>query len=196
MDFTCTRGLIGTHDSFTYLPIKQWYLKPFSFIAKCQNKDIYEQIRRYNCIDVRIYFGSDCKWHFAHGLVNYKSDDAIEILHNLLIQINKTFYVRLILEKVEDEDCIFCIFDKFQTVCKELETAYPNIKFFGGNYKKDWTKIYDFKTLFDSDVNQFISSMAYDARWYEKICPYLYAKRMNKVNFKKCDKPINLFDFI
>lgn len=103
-------------------------------------------------------------------------------------------YVRLILEKYEsDEEC-----DCFVRSCKSLERLeYPNIKLFGGNRKGDWKKLYTFKgNIPDALNNQFVSSMMPDARWYEKICPYLYAKRMNKVNKGKMKEIINLFDFV
>ena len=82
-------------------------------------------------------------------------------------------------------------------LCEGLEKEFPYVKFLGGNRKSDWRKCYTFLSdITDNNVNQPVSSMASDSRWYEKVCPWLYAKRTNKVNKDKMINGINLFDFI
>lgn len=188
------RVVTGTHNSMSYLPVKQWWLKPFNFVAKCQDRDIYSQCNNYNCIDIRVCLVNNV-WHFAHGAITYKGN-AVQILQDFLRHIScyRDFYVRIILEKiVENKDVEF---DAFNLLCSSLANNYPYITFFGGNYKKTWEQIYDFYTITETNVKQFISSMRDDVRWYEKICPRLYARRMNLTNRKKTIVGINLFDFI
>lgn len=186
--------VIGTHNSMSYLPVKQWYLKPFNFIAKCQNKSILNQIDEFNYIDIRVCLINNVL-HFAHGVITYKCD-ALKMLNIILRSIDsrKQFYVRIILEKViKNKDVEF---NWFHALCNTLKNNYPYITFFGGNYKKDWTQIYNFRTINEVFVTQYISSMQNDVRWYEKICPYFYAKRKNVDNQFNLKVGINLFDFI
>lgn len=185
----------------TFLPPKHWWGYLGLWIARCQKKTIEEQFNAgARVFDFRIYYDYDNMfgWSFAHGLIDFKDNkgiyDYLKLLNNLAEEKKETVYVRLILEKYEsDEEC-----DCFVRSCKSLERLeYPNIKLFGGNRKGDWKKLYTFKgNIPDALNNQFVSSMMPDARWYEKICPYLYAKRMNKVNKGKMKEIINLFDFV
>ena len=196
--------LIGSHNSMTYLSIEcnKWYLKPFMWIgnklfAQCQNKNIYQQVfmSRARVFDLRIYRGPR-GWNFAHGLINYHYDCNLIRILNILAGYNFPIYVRIILERCKNEEDVY----NFQKLCTMLENndKYKSITFFGGNRKNDWKKLYQFKNeeFTDDNNNQWVSSMAKDARWYEKICPWLYAKRMNKVNKSKVAKGTNLFDFI
>lgn len=192
--------IYGSHNSMTFLPPKHWWGYLGLWIARCQNKTIEEQFNAgARVFDFRIYYDyNEIEWNFAHGLINFKSDISfwkyLEILNTLARAKNETVYIRLILEKYEsEEDC-----DCFIRYCKTLEKGkYSNLEFFGGNRKGDWKKLYTFKgNIPDALNNQFVSSMMPDARWYEKICPYLYAKRMNKVNKGKMKEIVNLFDFV
>lgn len=190
--------IYGSHNSMTFLPPKHWWGYLGLWMARCQNKTLEEQLYAgARVFDFRIHYGDE-DWEFAHGLVNFKSDISfwkyLGNLNTLARANNETIYIRLILEKYEsDEDC-----DCFIRFCKALERAeYSNLSFFGGNRKGDWKKLYTFKgNIPDALNNQFVSSMMPDARWYEKICPYLYAKRMNKVNKGKMKEIFNLFDFV
>ena len=92
-----------------------------------------------------------------------------------------------------EEEC-----DEFAKMCENIEQTYPNITFFGGNRKGDWKKLYQFKdkSFTDDNNNQWVSSMAPDARWYEKVCPRLYAMRKNKSNKQQAKELTNLYDFV
>ena len=48
----------------------------------------------------------------------------------------------------------------------------------------------EFDLLSETEYNDIV------AKWYEKACPWLYAKRMNKENLTKMQYLTNLFDFI
>lgn len=189
---------IGTHNSMSYLKPAHWYMRPFNFIAKCQSKDIYWQLADNDCVDLRVCVKDDTNdviWTFRHGLIEYKQVDLMKLLQCINIQY-KNKIVRFILEhtrrKKEDIDSMY-----FIQLCNHIEQKYTNIKFIGGNRKSDWKKLYTFKNdISDTLNNQFVSSMANDARWYERICPYLYARRKNHDNFRKLKPIINLYDYI
>lgn len=189
----------GSHNTMTYLPIKNWWMFPGLLIARCQNHDILEQFNRgARVFDLRIYFNIKSKqWEFAHGLINFKSHNDIHkvvcYIYKFTKLTNHDIYVRLILEKWSSEsEC-----RQFAKMCKTFEISYPELKFIGGNRKGDWKKLYTFKTdIPDSLNNQWVSSMAEDARWYEKVFPFLYALRMNKKNRLRMKEKLNLFDFV
>lgn len=189
----------GSHNTMTYLPIKNWWLFPGLLIARCQNHNIEEQFKNgARVFDLRIYFNTKSKqWEFAHGLINFKSKETLYWVVWRLAQLKKNtqddVYVRIILEKwTSESQCRY-----FSEVCAAYELKYPKLKFIGGNRKGDWKKLYTFKTdVPDNLNNQWVSSMAGDARWYEKAFPFLYARRMNKKNKIKMKEKLNLFDFI
>lgn len=189
----------GSHNTMTYLPIKNWWLFPGLLIARCQNHNIEEQFKNgARVFDLRIYFNTKSKqWEFAHGLINFKSKETLYWVVWRLAQLKKTtqddVYVRIILEKwTSESQCRY-----FSDVCAAYELKYPKLKFIGGNRKGDWNKLYTFKTdVPDNLNNQWVSSMAEDARWYEKAFPFLYARRMNKKNKIKMKEKLNLFDFV
>lgn len=189
----------GSHNTMTYLPIKNWWLFPGLLIARCQKRDYIEQFNRgARVFDLRVYYNTKThRWEFAHGLIDFKSKDTLSLVVCRLAQLKKTtqddVYVRIILEKwTSESQCRY-----FSDVCAAYELKYPKLKFIGGNRKGDWNKLYTFKTdVPDSLNNQWVSSMAEDARWYEKAFPFLYARRMNKKNKIKMKEKLNLFDFV
>lgn len=192
----------GSHNTMTYLPIKNWWLFPGLLIARCQNKDYKIQFEQgCRVFDLRIYWDNDkYNWGFAHGLINFKvKDDVYEVIRWLaeMAQIKReAVYVRIILEKWSRVvDAV-----KFKEFCHFTEDYledYDFIKFIGGNSKEDWVKLYTFDDdIPDKYVHQYVSSMANDVRWYERIFPFLYAKRCNEKNKTKQLPIINLFDFV
>ena len=199
--------IIGLHNTFSGLEPKHWWLKPFNFIAKCQNKnvlDTFESLLKDGfdiCIDLRVYFSKEFpfKLGIAHGSMSYKGDheliyNTLNKLSTLCIKYNKELYVRIILEKNGDKNEFKSL---FRVLCLKLEEDYPNIIFYGGNYKPNWEQIHNFKNKLESKTVQYVGSMAKDARWYEKFIPYLYAKRKNSYNIMNItdNSKIYLFDF-
>lgn len=199
--------IIGLHNTFSGLEPKHWWLKPFNFIAKCQNKnvlDTYESLLKDGfdiCVDLRVYFSKDFpfKLGIAHGSMSYKGDkdliiDTLNKLSTLCIKYNKELYVRVILEKRGSNKAYESLFNTF---CLLLEENFPNIIFYGGVYKPTWKVVHHFDSQLELSTIQYVGSMATDARWYEKFIPYLYAKRKNLDNIMKItDKSkIYLFDF-
>ena len=191
--------IYGSHNTMTYLPIKNWWLFPGLLIARCQKHTYIEQFTKgARVFNLRIYFnGKTRMWEFAHGLINFKSpwvNQVIRDLYDLAATSEETVYVRLILEKwnTESESAYFAAF------CEEMEKTFGTIlKFIGGNRKGDWKKVYTFKNdVSDTLNNQWVSSMAEDAKGLEKYIPVLYAKKHNEQNKLKMKEKFNLFDFI
>lgn len=190
--------IIGTHNSMTYLPPEHWYgwfMTPF---ARCQRKTIEEQwYDGARCFDLRIRFTKKGEPYFAHGLYEctheVKPIDVLVQLDRLILRYNQPAFVRLILEDPDKQNHNVFYFKQF---CQEW-SKNKLIRLFGGNRKGDWKKLYTFKDdVPDSLNNQWVSSMAEDARWYEKFLPFAYAWRCNKRNKENVKPKFNLFDFI
>ena len=191
--------VIGGHNSMTYFKPKTIFGYIGNVVAKCQNKSIFQLLHeQYRVFDIRISYDKYRNIEYRHGLVRYKSKINLKDLLNQLDidSIANKIIIRIILEHYNDTTDI----DNFTKLCKYIEVRFNNIIFIGGNVKKTWKKVYQFdNNITDADIYQWVSSMANDAHWYEKVCPYLYAKRKNKDNMKlanKIGKGIHLFDFL
>lgn len=181
--------ILGAHDTMTSNKPKYWwgwFTIPFS---RCQSKNIKELYNSgVRCFDLRIGFHNG-EPIFKHGIVRFKGSP-----HDVIKEINNLggCYVRLLLEdtKVIEKNELL-----FQELCKYWEEAYQDIKFFQGNRRCDWKQVYTFKN--NPSLIQHVGSMADDARWYEKLIPWTYAKRNNKKYLdKEEDYDIALFDFL
>lgn len=186
---------IGTHNSMSYLRPKHWYLYPLRWFAKCQNTDIYEQLDKYNIVDLRVYLNKNNEWQFRHGLVTYEYFPFYTLINYINNLGNKI--IRIIFDDTNCKDKEHTSV-QFHTLCYDLETQFKNITFIGGNRKSDWKQLY---TFFNNEaqhilLNQFVSSMQRNTRWYEKLIPWFYAKRMNDENINNITVGFNIFDFI
>lgn len=192
----------GTHDSFTYLKPDSfwgWLALPF---YRTQSKTLDEQLEDgWLCIDMRVTFDREGQAKLAHGIVKLKSDS--KFIRESLLRISdqqkknekdgtKYMYVRVILEdtKVNEQNERM-----FKTFCDYIVDVYPNLIFFGGNRRCDWKQVYSFPN--NPTLAQMCGSMAPDARWYERLIPWIYAKRRNSINFDlDYIEDVVIFDFV
>lgn len=177
---------IGTHNSMTYLKPKKWYLYPFQFLAKCQNKTIKQQYNEgVRLFDIRISYTKNKEIEFRHGLMAYKGN-VYKTLKYLNSQKDKV-KVRILLEKSNLESDNMFIYD-----LKHFQETFTNITFYEGRKKNDWEQLLPLPTL---DICQLVSSMAGEGLF--KLWPWLYAKVFNKSNIKNYSekKPL-LIDFL
>jgi hypothetical protein len=77
--------MLATHDSLTACPVKSWWLKPFNFLCRCQDKTLEEQYAAgARSFDLRFakYRG---KWYGAHGAMLYgvTPEEALKRLASL-----------------------------------------------------------------------------------------------------------------
>lgn len=171
---------LGTHNSMSYLPPKKWYMYPFRFIAKCQNKSILEQYDLgARMFDIRVSFDGLVP-EFRHGSMAFKGN-VFDILE-LLDSIGEPIYIRLILEINKNTKNRGIKEKLFMYFCSLVEKKYSNLNFFCGRRKFDWAQLYRFK-LDDINVVQKISSMT--GTKLDDIWPWIYAKLNNKRNLEK-----------
>jgi hypothetical protein len=196
---------IGSHNSWSYAPIKQWYIP--AFVCKCQNVDIKEQyMRGVKVFDLRVrrYKGN---WYTAHGSACFLTD-YIDDLHWLNNQ-KDSISVRIILEYNSKPKNLEDIKILFRNLCRYLEIMYDNINFFGGKLKYTWETLYTFngKDIPLIDKYSSTTSLFKTNNKFLKIIddwwPYLYAKLYNKKNYEEYMKSphsdclfIDFIDFI
>lgn len=191
--------IIGTHNSMTYLRPARWYgwlMIPF---ARCQSKTLVKQYAAgARCFDIRIRFEKSGRPYFAHGLLALKGNvhDSLRELERLADDgCQSQVYVRLVLEDPRCQrhnEIYFREFCETLFIDDYLFLEYPLLRFFQGNRKGDWAQIFEFP--YKPKLYQPVSSMASDARWYEKFIPWLYARRCNRRNKPQPD--ITIYDFI
>lgn len=113
--------MLGSHNSFTYLPPKNWWRIIFAPWAKCQSKDIAQQVRsgvRYFDIRCRYVNG---EFYVSHGpyIVNLKVRDAIALIDS---SANCNIY-RLILEYNKQPKNHTEIEDKFRKLVQKYSNS-------------------------------------------------------------------------
>lgn len=166
--------ILGSHNSMTYLKPKHWWLWPFRFMAKCQDKTIQEQ---YLCgarlFDIRIKFNKNNTPEFAHGIMTFKGD-LFETL-NYLNSLSDKIYVRIINERDKN-------YDLFKQLCMKIQLKYPHIMFIGGVNKKDWKQLFTFNYSleFIDKYSSWNNDTHLGTGWYfDDIFPRLYAFCLN-----------------
>ena len=118
----------------------------------------------------------------------YKFPNFIDWLLNIVniyIPNNEQVYFRLILETSKEDIVQELFFINFCRYFHNITEKQKNLNIIGCNRKFDWKKLYN--TLEpEPNIFQHISSYpnykeSIKPRWYEKICPWLYAKRTNSI---------------
>lgn len=201
--------ILGSHNSMSYKSIRQWWLKPFFWAARCQSASLFDQFVFYGVrvFDFRVRFNKSGDITFAHGPIEYTGTvpNYLTILDHMASKFkDQPTYCRIILEcnaRMKDQDLQdehFCYF------CEDMEQKFKNIIFFGGNRKYDWKKLYNFasqgpslddkysSTTILSGENNYTKLAKLDDLW-----PWLYAKLNNKKNKRKgTDKDCLFIDFV
>ena len=198
--------MIGSHNSMSYLPVRQWYLKPFWWMARCQSKTLMEQFCTYEVrlFDIRVRFDKKGDLVFAHGPIEFKGSLDLSHLNYYPERTGRPIYVRLILESnkpMKDQELQE---EHFRYFCEDIQKEYPNITFFGGNRKYDWKEIYHFDTdvqlkdLYSSTTNIFGGPKDHWTAKLDDLWPWLYAKLRNKKNIRnhKDEDGILFIDYV
>lgn len=169
---------IGSHNSWSYLPAKHWWMRPFSFMAKCQSADIKTQYGKYNvmCFDLRIRFGKNGKFLVSHGYVDYQICYS-ELMEDLKWLDSRGCYVRVIHEVRTKKNYTQENIENFRTECERLVKMFPNIGFWCGRNLYNWKQDYSFP----EEVSCYerygsVSKLKYLIGWW----PWLYAKIYNR----------------
>ena len=188
--------ILGSHNSWSFLKERDWWMLITRPFAKCQDIDIESQFNvGVRCFDLRLRFDEDSKLFLVcHGETIYNSflEDDLDYLNVQASKIEGPLYIRVLLEDSGNRDDV--VDSYFYDACLNLENKYKHIKFFGGwAARKRWRKIiYPFKH--NPSVEENHASVK--GKWYEKI-PYIYSIIHNlQIVSNGTNKEILMIDFI
>lgn len=188
---------IGSHDTMSYLKPKAWYLQPFHFVAKCQNKTIEEQFDNYGIrlFDLRVRYNKKTQeWEFAHGAMVFKGRTPDEIL-SYLNNKNEKVYIRVLLEYNRPPKDINLISTLFGLLMAKWHSTYTNLTFFEFRRKYDWLKLWSYEG--EPAVSMYQATSSTTWKILDDWWPWLYAKTHNKDNKAQgTDKTYLLMDYI
>lgn len=214
--------MLASHDSLTGSVLKTWWYKPLSFIAKCQDKPLIEQLNvgvRYFDIRLNKYKG---EWYGAHGVLIYDItiDDVLNIIQKWTASNKEAVYFRILMEDVFDKDTTLDLFkieiyDKYIQYKNEYmhlhligeksnwnnHTYYMNIPFYGKNDFTADSKGIEYKINEMNSIKDREDLSVYECYTYKGI-PYLfglpYPKLVaNKINkYVKPSKNFTMIDFV
>ena len=144
--------MLGSHNSATYLNARKWWMKPFSWMAKCQNNTILNQIQLGATVfDFRIrlkgYIDPDNlinNVRIVHGLVEYGNNYTFKSILDTLNSCNqnKSLYAIIVYDKQYGGAKYY---DFYEKLIKELVRIYSNIDFQFIDDKSTWNIIKDFE---------------------------------------------------
>ena len=193
--------ILGSHNSWSFLKVKEWYFKPFFWVAKCQNKTIAEQYKlgvRY--FDLRLRYNHKTgDFEPAHGLVTFKVEKVTHWFIRNLQSLNycahtkgEKIYVRVLLETKSPDETEK---KKFTELCEMLESTFKDITFTGGFMCRQWRNyLYHFSTNKPTLDDKYSSVIPPKIRG---IFPWLYAVTNNRKNIEKgTDKEVLFIDFV
>ena len=132
--------------SWSYLPTRKWWMRPFSFINKTQETDIREQYTLYGVrgFDLFVRFNKNKQLVLCNGKIEYNYE--LDNLFNDLSWIDSRTgcYVRITLEDDKNKE-------QFKEFCSLLEKTFTHIKFFGG-------LSYDGETFYFDNFPKYVES--------------------------------------
>lgn len=185
---------LASHNSFTYLRPRRWWMRLLAFTARCQRINWVEQWARYgvDLFDLRVRFDAQETPVICHGLIEYEGSVMSRLADmNRQAACNEPIYVRVVLEVKEATPRQATFFRAF---CNRIEKTFPNLRFFGGNDRSDWDcrhPHYKFKTpAQDLDDKYSSTTTLWPRGWrwlrfLDDLCPILYARSHNRRNIEQ-----------
>ena len=190
--------ILGSHNSWSYLPPRRWWMRPIAFMAKCQRVDIRTQYERYGvrCFDLRVRFNKYGLGIVAHGCVEY-CFTASKIYEDLAwLNAQGDCYVRVVHEVRSAKQYKNRRRDLFYYFCERLEDEYKNIRFWCGRDLYCWGYDYLFPGYDDPTCEERYASVC-PPKLIDDWWPWLFARRKNRdILAVGTKKDILLIDFV
>jgi len=192
--------VIGSHNAWTFLRPRKWWMRLLAFTARCQHYNIYEQhlIFHSRCFDLRVRFDGD-RFVVAHGIIEYEitKDDILDDLRwfSVLSTKDEPIYIRVINEIRSYRKYNADEVERFAAFCKEIEECFPTLVFFCGmNLLPEPSVDYDFgNTVTCEELYASVRKPRIIDDWW----PWWYARFHNKKNIAKgTDRDVLLIDFV
>lgn len=188
--------ILGSHNSWSYLTPRKWWMKLIRFTARCQSKELGEQYAVYGvrCFDLRVRFDDDDQPMLVHGPVEYeytreKLEQDLKTFNSL-----KSVCIRVLLDVRNKRQYTEKQRTAFWNFCHELELFYPDIKFWCGRNLYNWGIIYNFQ--YRPTCCERYASVC-KPRLIDDWFPYFFAHRWNKlITEQGTTSDILLIDFV
>lgn len=166
---------LGTHNSLSYLRPRQWWLRPFAWMARCQSLTIEEQWEagvRY--FDIRVKFDKNKVAKSGHGLMTYdvRVDHILWLIEDYAISSREKAVVRLFHENkrrkpTEDREA-------FRAFCRYAVAFHgDHIRFVEGGCRHDYVEMI---------ADKVPMRVCYAEYFKQRLCipwPKRWAKRNN-----------------
>jgi len=186
--------IIGSHNSWSYLRPRQWYLRPFAWMARCQRIDVRQQyIRGVRCFDLRLLVDNS-NVELAHGLMRYDYTRE-QILADLeWLDKQGDCYVRVINEaRTQSQHRASRMM--FPLSCDMLVERFIHTQFWGGRNLYDWSIDYQFEGTEPTCCERYASVST--PKLIDDWWPWLYARLHNRrIRREGTDRNILLIDFV
>ena len=189
--------IIGSHNSWSYLRPKKWWMRLLAFTARCQHYVLWAQYKEgARCFDLHVRFTEKREVEVVHGPIVYDIESEVPggCIYDYLKMLDdsRDVSVRVILDvrtrKARKHYGFQC--ECFKDFCKDLEMLYPHITFWCGRMVKGWHPVYYFN--YDPSCKEDYASVSSIGIW-----PWLYARLFNLRILKKgTDEDILLLDFV
>lgn len=182
---------IASHNSFTYLRPRRWWMRLLAITARCQRVNFNRQLDLgAQMLDLRVRFVpapyGGTRPMVCHGLIEYEDGwqaavNAIQLLDDKSRGSEHPYYIRVVLEsrRPSEEQK-----ERFRDLCGVLTNYHRNVVFFGGNDRSDWSckkPVYDFGTPLPDIDEKHASTTALFPRFprLDDLCPILYSRLFN-----------------
>ena len=187
--------ILGAHNSWSYLPPKHWWMRPFAFMARCQRVDIRKQYALgVRCFDLRIRFDGSGNHMVAHGSMVYGITP--KELHDDLLWLDAQgdCHVRLLHEVRRRRQHTALAVHDFRNLCRRWEATFRHIRWWCGRNLFDWEKDYDFGV--EPTCHEDYSSVS-EPKYVDDWWPWLYARMHNAdIYADGTDREILLMDYV
>lgn len=191
--------ILGSHNSWSYLKPRKWWMRLIAFAARCQSSTIKEQYRLHGvrCFDLRLRWDKKGNMIVAHGIVEYEYTE--EMLLNDLKWLNEKgdCYVRIIHEARNKRQYIRISWVNFWDFCELVVQNFPNIHWWCGRNLYNWQYDYQFGPQKKEPTCTEKYSSVCPPKYLDDWWPWLYAKINNeKILQQGTSNDILLIDFV
>ena len=171
--------MLASHNSWSYATPKKWWMKLLKHTARCQAVGIKTQYEKYGvkCFDLRVRFSKSGIFQVVHGCIVYNITRC-QLAEDLkYLDSKKDVRIRLLLDVRRESQYTYNQIAEFRKYCKDVQSTYQNIRFWGGqnlyNHKCEYLFMYK------PTCDEYYSSVR-PPKIIDDWLPILYAKINNK----------------
>ena len=183
--------MIGSHNSMSYLPPKNFWGKITRLWNKCQDKTIEEQVNTgIDYFDIRIDFYSDNDWHFVHNKVDYGvvNNDIWKYIGKIKVPIRVIYDRRSKPKYASSERQRFIAYlyylQQEYNICIDSAITYWDWK----EHRKPFIKVKEFHASVSAKWYQYLLGCKWFALTYSGISKY--------PDVEECMNEVLLLDYV